>query len=843
VNIAQVKPLRAMDERERLALQLLRDALDVPAERRIDFVSQRCGTDAGLRARVDALLRDIVDTDFDDDAPDANIDAPTDALIGTRLGAFIVVERVGRGGMGVVYRGMREGADFTQEVALKLIRRGYDFDDVHARFLRERRILSRLAHPNLARFIDGGVAPDGRPWFALEFVRGETLTRWCDVAGIDVRARVRLFLDVCAAVQYAHDQLVVHRDLKPANVLVDGSGAVRLLDFGIARLLADEESDAAPSTAGVRRALTPEYAAPEQFGGEPAGVATDVYSLGVILYELVTGVLPYEIDRHDTAAAERSVRQALPQAPTQAIVRAPRREESADHDAVAHRLEVRATSMRAFRQLVRGDLSRILDTALAKEPQRRYANVAAFADDLRNWLEGSPVRVSGNSLAYRLRKFVQRNALTVGVAASLGVALVAASTWAIHSAWRERKQRDAALVEVARSNAVVDYVMLMFREAGEHGGGTLTARDVLQAGASQIATRFADQPETGQRVALKLAGLYARLGDTEGATPLLVQVLAWPGIEHNPDVQADARGQLAEVEYFRSHIPRARELLEQARAWWATDPLRHAKVLNESLITRSQIERAEGHADASIATLEQAIAERRILLGGADRDLGIALGTLSVALIQAGRYDDAMRSADQALDVFRSLGKEHSVEALAALSNRGTAAMDAGLFDAAERDLRAAAEQRHRLYGPSPELAQVQNNLGLVLVRTGRNAQAIELFERSLAMAIERGGETTRYALALRGNLAEAYVGAGRVAEAEPLAQNALRIARAQLGESSPFFGYALRAEAAVRIAQGRYDEARKDLDAARSIFSAMGRGGTLQLATLDALRSRLPTR
>jgi tetratricopeptide (TPR) repeat protein len=383
--------------------------------------------------------------------------------------------------------------------------------------------------------------------------------------------------------------------------------------------------------------------------------------------------------------------------------------------------------------------------------------------------------------------------------------------------------------------------MLMFRDARELAdAGTLTARDVLRSGASQIATRFASEPETGQRVALKLAGLYARLGDTEGATPLLEQVLAWPGIDDTPDVQADARAQLAEVEYFRSHIPRARSLLEQARAWWDRDPVRHARALNESLITRSQIERAEGQREASIATLEQAIAQRRVLLGTPDRDLGIALGTLAVSLIQAGRYDDAIARADDALEVFRSIGQEHSVAALAAISNRGTAQMNAGRLDLAERDLRQAFDLRHRLYGPSPELAQVQNNLAMSLVKQRRDAEAIPLFEEGLKMAIEHGGETTRYALALRGNLAEAYAETGRVDEAAPLADTAVRIAHDQFGDSSVFTGTAKRARAAVSIGRGRMADARRDLDDAAAIFAEMGKGGELQMASIDSLRSKL---
>jgi serine/threonine-protein kinase len=819
----------ATDSADLAVLRILREALDAEPEDRDAFVAGRCKGDASLQARVIALLDRTRDADDETDARHA-ADA-ADPLTGARVGPFRIVERVGRGGMGVVYRATREG-DFEHEVAIKLIRRGFDFDDIRARFLRERRILARLSHPNLARFIDGGVAPDGRPWFALEFVRGAAITRWCDAKGLDVRARIALFIDVCAAVQHAHTQLVVHRDLKPGNVLVDDAGVPRLLDFGVAGLLADDsEPGSDPTTIASRHALTPEYAAPEQFAGSHAGVASDVYALGVILYELVAGALPYALDRVDAA---RAVRETPPQPLASAIAR--------DGDnAMQARLAARRTNLRAYRALVRGDLSRIVEKALAKEPERRYATAQAFADDLSRWLAGAPVRVSGDGIGYRLGKFVRRNRIAVGVAAALVIALVAASAWALRSAWSEKRQRDAALAEVARSNAIVDYVMLMFRDAGQRkDAGSVSARDVLRSGASQIATRFSSEPETGQRVALKLAGLYARLGDTEGATPLLEQVLAWPGIEKNPETKADAEGQLAEVEYYRSHVPRARALLDDARSFWSADASRYARQLNETLITRSQIERAEGHADVAIATLERMIGERRALVGAPDYTLGLALVTLSVSLIQAGRYDDAAKRAGEAIDVYRELGEENSSAALAALSNRGTAAMNAGRLADAERDLRDAIARRRELYGPSPEVAQAENNLALTLEEMGRANEAVPLLEDGLAMAVEHGGETSRYALPLRANLAEAYVAAGRIDEAAPLAEKAVDIATAHYDANSVFVGMAKRARASVRVAQHRNDDARADLDAAAAAFTAMGRGGEKQLATVAALREKI---
>jgi serine/threonine-protein kinase len=836
--------MTTMDARERLALRLLRDALDVDVDdARERFLAERCGDDATLRARVDALLAGVAAGEAEDGrAPvDAGGEGTADALVGTRLGAFRAVECIGRGGMGVVYRGLREDTDFAQEVALKLIRRGFDFDDIRARFLRERRILARLDHPHLARFIDGGVAPDGRPWFALEFVRGEPVTRWCDAQRLVVRARVRLFLDVCAAVQYAHAQLVVHRDLKPANILVGDDGRVRLLDFGIARLLGGDDANAQPTTIGARYALTPEYAAPEQFGSSGsdgwAGVATDVYALGAVLYELVSGALPCEVSRSDLAAAERIVRTVPPTAPAQAIARNDAEEGRA-------RLAARSTSMRGYRSEVRGDLSRVLDKALAKEPERRYASVAAFADDLSRWLAGVPVQVSGNALGYRLRKFIGRNRIAMAfaaLAAFAGVTGMAATVWQMREA---RIQRDDALAAARRSDAVRGYLMLMFREAaGSKDATRVDVRAVFRSGSERLFDEFRDQPDAGQTTALMLSDLYLQLGDVEGARPLLERLLQWPGIEANPEVQANARYNLAQIETVRGATARARELLEQAQAWWAGRPGAARKILNESRSTQAKIERAEGKVDLAITTLRNAIAERRALVGKDDFEVGNLLNTLSSALTQAGRYEEAAASANESYAVFERLGQADTDGGMAALNSRGNAALMMGDNQQALSDYRHVADMTRALYGETTKLAALLNNVGVTLTRLGRHHEAVPLIEQALRIARAQNGERSPLAVTVRTSLAEVYVVAGRASEAEPVAQAAVDIAEADYANNKMLLGGACRARARVRLAQGRIADARADIERAVTLFGALGKGGEGYLRLMEPLRRDIETR
>lgn len=822
-----------MSVRDQLVLEIFREALDTSPGERDSFISQRCGDDTELLQRVTALLQRVEQQEDPESPPAAEAPSP-DPLLGTFLGPFRIIEGVGRGGMGVVYRGRREGSDFTQDVALKLIRRGFDFDDIRARFLRERRILARLDHPKLTRLIDGGVTADGRPWFALEFVRGQSITHWCDERNLGVRARVRLFIDVCAAVQYAHAQLVVHRDLKPGNILVDGDGQVRLLDFGIARLLGNEEAGATLTVAGTRGVLTPEYAAPEQFVGDTAGVATDVYALGVVLFELASGALPYEFDRGDLAAAERAVRERPPQTPVQALAR--------DGAATAlNRLRLRATSQSAYRKDVRGDLGRILEKALAKEPARRYASVQAFADDLSHWLDGAPVHAVGDAFGYRLRKFIGRNRIAV-VFALLALAAVigglATTIWQMREA---QVQRDDALAAARRSDATRGYLMLMFRNAaGSKDATKVNVREVFRSGAEKLFDEFRNDPESGQTTALMLSDLYLQLGDAEGARPLLERLLKWPGIDANPDVQANARYNLAQVELVRGAGDRARELLDQAQAWWVGRPGNARLLLNESRSAQAKIERAEGKVDQAIETLRASIAERRVLVGEDDFDVGNQLNTLANAQNEAGFYEEAEKTANEAIGIFKRLGEGHSDGGLAALNTRANAALMTGRNEQALHDYQHVAEMTRALYGATTKLAALQNNVGVSLTRLGRHEEALPALEESIRLAREQNGERSPLAVTARISLSELLSSLGRMQDAEPLAQEALEIALKDYPKNVKLLGSAYRARATLRLAQNRDAEARADLEQATTLLQTTGRAGAAYIRLMDPLRARL---
>jgi serine/threonine protein kinase/tetratricopeptide (TPR) repeat protein len=412
---------------------LFHQALPLDPDARAALLARECGDDAALRAEVERLIGAHERAAGFIQAPAAmlrGVGAGDGLMDGRRIGAFRVVRELGRGGMGAVYLAERADGGFAQRVAIKLIKRGMDTDHVLARFRAERQILASLDHPNIARLLDGGSTPDGLPYLVMEYIDGQPIDAFADARVLPVADRIRLFLQVCDAVAYAHGQGVVHRDIKPLNILVTAAGVPKLLDFGIAKVLHDAAGEVTSTVTGLRL-LTPDYASPEQVEGRHATAASDVYSLGVVLYELLTGRSPYRLPSRAPQDLAAAVCTAEPERPSAAVTRAPengeqarpRRRDSLDHPALPG-----AVTARQLNRLLRGDLDTIILAALRKDPARRYGSVAAFAADLRRHLEGRPVIARSDGLLYRAGKFARRN--RVGVAAA-GFVLVSAALLAV----------------------------------------------------------------------------------------------------------------------------------------------------------------------------------------------------------------------------------------------------------------------------------------------------------------------------------------------------------------------------------------------------------------------------
>ena len=512
---------------------LFERALDLPAPKRATFLDEACAGDLLLRHEIDSLLRAA-----DDDADFLEVPAVQAALdviartsdrirTGRRLGPYRIVGELGRGGMGTVYLAERDDGLFEQQVAVKVVHSNLDADNTEGRFARERSILAALKHPHIARLYDGGMTDDGRPYLVMEYIDGRPLTAYCDAHRLSIRQRLELFRAVCAAVQYAHQNLVVHRDLKPSNILVtegsDGAPTVKLLDFGIAKLLAaDDDAPEESLTRTAHTVMTPEYAAPEQVRRRPVTTATDVYSLGVILYELLSGHRPYRLRGLRPSQVEHLICEMDPPPPSTAVLRTAETtgETGEDGPAVGETPEMisrsRSTQPEKLHRRLRGDLDKIVSMAMRKEPERRYASVAELAEDLHRYLVGLPVRAHSDTPFYRTSKFFRRHRLGITTAVLVFLSLLG-SVLATHRQAKiaETEQRRAEQ-RFADVHALANALLLDVYDAiAELPGGT-AARELLVRRALTYLDKLASEAENDVTLQLELAEAYRKLGDVQG---------------------------------------------------------------------------------------------------------------------------------------------------------------------------------------------------------------------------------------------------------------------------------------------------------------------------------------
>ena len=600
---------------------LLDQALELPIDRRCKPCSNAsAATTPRLRERVEQLLAaDAAAGDFMNDGVEAWLrsgpmtpahSAEQGALdAGARVGPYRVIDELGRGGMGIVYRAERADGEFVQVVALKLVRRSFDGDDTTGRFRRERQILAQLDHPSIARLLDGGLHTDGRPYFAMELVEGEPITTYCDRRGLSIDARVRLFCRVCDAVQYAHGRLIVHRDLKPANISVTATGDPKLLDFGIAKLLTyDDAEESTKLTRTGLRPLTPAYAAPEQLRGEPVSTATDVYTLGVILFELLTARRPF---RSASSGFERTSLEAEPPRPSDVVLLRDR-DDAPSIDEIAH---ARGLSPRALAARLAGDLDAIVLKALRREPQRRYIGAGALAEDLGRFLQGRPVAARPEGRRYRASKFVRRHRVGIAVAVSLVLSLVGGLA---ATAWQAR----AKALEAQKAEAVKAFLISIFQGADpvQAAGRDITLRQVLDEGAVRVQRDLASQPAVQGELLTVLAGIYAELGVTERAGALTDQAL---------DIHERLHGANSEL-------------------------------VATNLRQKASLAVARGDADTADRFAREALARHRRAYGNLHQDVAEDLDVLMIAARQRGRLADALSAAEESLRIRRAIfGNEH----------------------------------------------------------------------------------------------------------------------------------------------------------------------------------------
>ena len=704
----------------------LQAALACSPNERAALLDEICGRDAELHREVMSLLASEPAGRFDALAERFGA-LPRDSPVPERVGAYTIIREIGQGGMSTVFLAERADGAFEQRVALKLWGPGSQHRDLYRRFLTERQILARLQHEHIARLLDGGIAANGAPYFVMEYVDGAPITEHCEAGGLDLDARLSMFLDVSSAVQYAHRNLVVHRDLKPSNVLVTQEGVVKLLDFGIAKLLA--EGNSPPLTRTGLRLMTPEYAAPEQVRGEAVTTAVDVYGLGILLYELLTGRRPYTLTGQMLADIERVICREDPEKPSMAILagRKPGRIRSD-----------RRISIERMRRRLAGDLDTIVLTAMRKEPERRYPSAEALAEDVRRHVDGLPVRARPDTLVYRAAKFARRHRFGVG-ATVVSLLLVAAFVILLSQQAREVAQ------ERDRAENAAAFMVELFEdfEPVRAQGSTVTTRDLLDRRVARIRSSLHDQPLLRAGLLDALGQVYQLRGHFSEAESLLRESVALrrelQGSDHL-DVAASLYHLGALLSEKDTHAE-AESLLHEALSIYRResdrDDPRAAYVLDEL----ASVRRARGDLDGAESMYREML-QTYGSTSATDTDRAIALLFLGKILMEKGSYVDAEAPLRESLAIRRRLfGEDHPTVANS-LDGLGELMQAKGDPVSAERIYRDAFAIRRRLFEEGhPDLAASLVNLGSVLHLQERNADAEPFLREALAIARPAFGE------------------------------------------------------------------------------------------------------
>lgn len=665
-----------------------------------------------------------------------------------RIGVWHALRTLGRGGMGTVYLVERREGGFRQHGAMKLLRAGADSDEFLRRFEQERQILATLNHEGIARLLDGGRDPQGRPYLVMEYVEGEPIDRACDRERLSVDQRVALFVQVAQAVAYAHRNLIAHRDIKPGNIIIGTDGRAKLLDFGIAKALADEPLGEEPLTRTALRVFTPDYATPEQVYGQPASTATDVYQLGLLLYELLTGQRAQRVADMSQQTLENAICRAEPVRPSERVVG----EDGADNDSSA---AARQTTPSALRRKLRGDLDNIVLKALRKEPERRYASAIAMVEDLERWRQGRPVRARPETWGYRTGKFVRRHAWAVAASVAIVAMIAGYAVTVTIQANALARERDRAQAEAVKALQVKTLVLRIFEGANPDASGSaqLTARELLDRGWAAIERELGGQPDVQIELLDAVGEAYRQLGVYDRAEALFARSL-----------------QIARTEASRQPLLLARALRSQGRV-------------------RSD----RGDYTAAEIDLRDALSRYRAAFGKDHEDIAATLADLARLLDLRGEFAGSETLYREALAMYRTLHGERDLRVADTLGDLGMILRRQGDYAGAEPLLSQSLSLRRQLLpAQHPEIAYVLTDLAQVRNDLGEYDSAEALYREALAsMQASLGADHPHVALTMI-TLARVLKTRRDFDGARDLLLRALDIRRRALGERHPSIALAL---------------------------------------------------
>lgn len=829
-------------------------ALDLPPAQRLPWLQQHHGEDPELcREVADMLAADAASSQIGDSVRQAVLDSTLDEPVPEKIGAYRVLGEIGRGGLATVLLAERDDDAYRLQVAIKLVRRGLDTADLLRRLRQERQILARLDHPHIARLLDGGSTEDGRPYVVMELIEGLPIDRYCREHQLDLRARLELFVAVGKAVAYSHRNLIIHRDIKPANILVTPQGEPKLLDFGIAKLLRPEEHDprnAAHTSPGLRL-LTPEYASPEQIEGRTLTTATDVYSLGLLLYELLTGQRPY---RNEQGAARLQARSAPPEPPSA-------RSERLQAERLAERLAASGTEPSAEPVLpaiaaarLRGDLDTLVLAALRLEPERRYASVEQLVDDVERYLGDLPIKARPDSTLYRARKFVRRHRAAVAAGLALVGILLTATIVTTRQAILAEQERQRAEAQSQRTARVSELLVSIFKvsDPGEARGNTITAREILDRAAENLEAEIGDQPEDLAVLAETMGRVYRGLGLLEPAGRLHQIALdrrraLWG--ENNADV-ARSLGLLGELRFDQGRLQESQELVSAAYS------IRRQLLGEEhpdTLQSRNDLAALRFHLgdfQGAEVLFRLNLQTRRRQLGDEHLDVAAAWDNLANVLLKLGRSAEAEQHFETALELrLRLLGEGHP-DVVATRGDLAGLLHSAGRAEEAEPLYRQVLSDQIRLLGADHiHVAHTSANLAALLRDCGQLEEAEKLLLRAIEIQRLRRGADSLYVSYPLMNLADLcrLRGTGHFDRAEALYREALAIRQKALKEGHPELAAPLEGLARLELARlakmpagsGRISAAQKALalaEAAGALRRPSYQPGHPELASLEAL-------
>ena len=809
--------MKRTPEHLRRVRELFDALVDEPVANIAPALDRLAGDDAELRRDVEVMLTTVTPTEAMYASPlnvrDHLAAADPAPLEGTRLGHYDIVRLVGVGGMGTVYEAVRADDQYRQRVAIKLVQRDIDSKLALARFIRERQILATLQHRNIATLLDGGVTPDGRPYLVMEYIAGEPITRWCATRALGVRDRVALFRQVCNAVAHAHQNLVIHRDIKPGNILVTPDGTVKLLDFGIAKLVdAETGDDALPLTRGGGRPYTPEYASPEQIRGGALKTSSDVYSLGVVLFELLAGRRPHVVATRAAADIERAVL-GDPISRPSAVV----------SETVAHERSERS-GPRLSRQL-RGELDNIVLTALRSEPERRYSSVEALGDDLQRYLAGEPIRAHRDWAGYRLRKFAQRNAAAVAASTLVLVALVGGVITTTAQSHRAR-------LEQQKEQQVNGFLRTLLSSVKPvTGGRDVTASELLDAAARRLDLDRATPPDIRAELEMVIGQSYQSLGRYADAERLDTAALTLrrqvDGM--NSAAAVAALGMLGQLYLAKGDLDRADTVIHRALALQVAQSSRPDSLRAVLTVSLGSLAHYRGNPKAAEQFHREALTMRRRLYGDRHDLVALSLNDVAVTLGDQNRFADAEPLHREAIAILRQNHPEPTLELAAAVNTLATALdlegkpvaadsayletlalrrqllgaehpdyaltlmnyagflFDQNRFAEAATDSRAILELRGKTLPEShPSIAYSLQTLGRSLDHAGDSTGARQALEESLALRRRYVGPTGWLAGSSESVLGEHYVLVKQYAKAEEVLLHANQVLVGALGASHP---------------------------------------------------------